>query len=135
MGQVVKEHNLTAELVSISEDNVARILFKTSDKKAEIPVRGYGKIDNPDAVYLFSQALSSLAIYDGCDDFMDWADEYGLSAADITAQNEFRDITLNRRDFILMISDEAYANLQLEIQMAQAIGAAFSSWQQHHSNN
>jgi len=69
------------------------------------------------------------AEFEGCDDMLEWATEYGFDPGNIDTRNAFDAIARLTRDLWRMTGDDMYHELRRGVEIEQAVDMAWAGFQ------
>lgn len=124
--QIIARSGISAR---VETDPGAGGLFQLVFRRAALVSCLPGRGDRPatdDPAVLLQAAMRETALFDECDDILEWAGELSLDPEAPGVLDEFRSFDAARTVLIELIGQAAYDALQLELAMGQAISAAAS---------
>lgn len=86
--------------------------------KVELFCCGYQLVDD-DFVCLFEKVMVELVFFDECDDVLEWVDEFGFDVVRFEMFVEFKVVDVVCFNFIVLIGQQCYDVLQMEIVIGQ----------------
>ncbi|MBK17873.1 MAG: hypothetical protein CMM52_03410 [Rhodospirillaceae bacterium] len=123
--------------VCLSNDSVdgeewKSLLIKRADDQVTLPCRTF-KPDHTSPVELMQAAFIAVQHFEECDDFLEWAEIYGLDDGDEKVLDEFRAFEAAQWQLQDLIGHDEFRRLMTGMFIEQAIGAAWAGVAQDQS--
>ena len=77
---------------------------------------------------------AAAAEYEGCDDMLEWADEYGFDPGHMHTRGAFDAIARLTRDLWRIVGDDMYDELRRGVEIEQAVDMAWAGFQNYGRN-
>lgn len=130
LADYMKAEGVTAACVDQCADGPTgqAVCVSQGDESVIVPCRTNHAPDAPQHALLHA-VLIACQNFNGCDDFLDWAEIYGLDAGDNQAWHDFRDFDAAQWRLKDLIGSGVFDGFLIAMETDQAVSAARTSYQ------